>query len=224
MPAEEAVDNHPPHPTRAIVLAGGALHTTPDGSGDALVIAADSGYDHARRLALHVDLLVGDMDSISADGLDHAMAAGVTIDRHPPDKDFTDLEIAIGAAVRMGAEVIDIHGGEDGRIAHLLGVALGLTATASLGATIVWHTRTGTIRAVTHRNPALIEGEPGALVSVIPVGDVSGVATTGLRWALNHDALTAGSTRGISNELTDASATVTVANGTLLVVEEGPHT
>jgi thiamine pyrophosphokinase len=54
------------------------------------VIAADSGLDHAVRLGVAVDLLVGDLDSVSAD----AIALAASVQRHPVDKDATDLAIA----------------------------------------------------------------------------------------------------------------------------------
>ena len=53
-----------------VVVAGGApisplvLNRIPK---DRVVIAVDSGYDHAVGLGLDVDLLIGDMDSIQSD-------------------------------------------------------------------------------------------------------------------------------------------------------------
>jgi thiamine pyrophosphokinase len=67
-----------------------------------------------------------------------------------------------------------------------------------------------------------LEGQPGDLVSLIPVsGPALGVTTTGLRWRLDGGGLAPGSTRGISNEMTDAEATVAIEDGTLLVVHGG---
>ena len=53
----------------------------------------------ARVLGLTVDLLVGDLDSVSATGLAAAEAAGTAVERHPPAKDATDTELAIAAAL-----------------------------------------------------------------------------------------------------------------------------
>ncbi len=67
---------------------------------DALVIAADSGYDHAVAAGLHPDVLVGDLDSISRRPGRARGAAGLTIDAHPADKEATDTELALDRAGR----------------------------------------------------------------------------------------------------------------------------
>src|SRR6185312_10494011 len=82
----------------AIVLAGGdpvgpELRTfLPD---TAVVIAADSGLHQATRLGLHVDYVVGDFDSADPAAVEAARAAGAVVDRHPAEKDATDLELAL---------------------------------------------------------------------------------------------------------------------------------
>jgi thiamine pyrophosphokinase len=45
------------------------------------------------------------------------------------------------------------------------------------------------------------------------------VTTSGLRWPLTGGRLDAHSTRGVSNELTDVAASVSITAGTLLVVQ-----
>ncbi|MFO7700653.1 MAG: thiamine diphosphokinase [Acidimicrobiia bacterium] len=206
---------------RAIILAGGAMHAAPSADPNgAIVIAADSGYDHARAMGLTVDVLVGDMDSISAPGLEHAAAHDVAIERHDSSKDETDLELALAVARRLGATTVAIHGGEDGRIAHLLGIALGLTHARIDDLDVAWHTRTGVIRVATPSRTVRVEGTVGDIVSLIPSGNVAGVTTEGLRWHLADDALEAGSTRGLSNEMTTRSASVSVRSGRLLVIAE----
>jgi len=88
------------------------------------VIAADSGLEHAQRLGVNVDLLVGDLDSVGADALEAAVAAGVDVEKHPTAKDATDLELAFDAAIRRGARTVLVVGGHGGRLDHLLANAL----------------------------------------------------------------------------------------------------
>lgn len=210
-------------PTQATILAGGECRVPPTDAHGAFVIAADSGYDLARTADLRVDLLVGDLDSISPEGLRHATDHGVTIERHPVDKDATDFELALAAAVDRRMEVIDVHGGEGGSLAHLFGVATALASVRWSTASIRWHTHTGLVR-IAHRNRDVhIAGAVGDVVSIIPVGDATGVTTDGLEWRLDATDLPAGTTRGLSNRMSHPAAKVAVADGSLIVIWEGSH-
>ena len=108
----------------AVVFAGGdpvpdaVRHLLPQG---ALVVAADSGLDLARRLGVPVDLVVGDFDSADPAGVAAAVAAGSLLERHPADKDATDLELALDAVLRLGRSPVRIVGGAGwDRLDHLV--------------------------------------------------------------------------------------------------------
>ena len=65
-----------------------------------------------------------------------------------------------------------------------------------------------------------LEGRPGDLVSLFPVGaDVEGVSTDGLRYPLVAATLLVGRTRGLSNVRTATVARVAMRQGRLLIVE-----
>jgi thiamine pyrophosphokinase len=207
---------------RALVFAGGGITVTPPPDPDAFVVGCDGGYDHAVRAGLAVDLLIGDLDSISPEGLAHAEQAGVTIERHPRDKDQTDFELAVDACLASNIREIDIYGGEGGRIDHLLGLATALGSHRWRGATLRWHTATGTVQPMVGPNEAAFSVEPSATVSLVPVTDCAGVTTTGAVWPLTDAALPAGTSRGLSNTTTGAAFTVTIGSGALLVITT-PH-
>ena len=221
MPAEEAVDPTTTPTDRAILLAGGDLHTTPSPNPPAIVVAADSGYDHALALGLRVDILVGDMDSLSMDGLHHARTTGVSVLAYPTNKDQTDLELAILAAAATGVRTIDVHGGEGGSLGHLLGVALELTDERWTDLTIRWHTEGGIAQVARSRAPVTIHGSPEDIVSLVPVGTAKGVRTSGLAWALEDETLSAGTSRGLRNHITSTPVHVSVDSGLVIVVWEG---
>src|SRR5919108_5036657 len=92
------------------------------------VVAADSGLDHALGLGLRVDVVVGDLDSVSATGLEAAAASGTAVERHPEAKDATDLELALDVAVARGARRILVLGPDGGRFDHVLAGAALLAA------------------------------------------------------------------------------------------------
>ena len=185
-----------------------------------LVIAADGGYDAAATLAVPVDVLVGDLDSVTPEGLTTARTAGTRIERHPVDKDRTDLALALDEVVAEGPAEVVLIGGHGGRLDHLLAnVSLlaapeyaALRITALLGAAVV----------TVVRDRATLLGRPGALVSLLAMhGPAHQVTTTGLRFPLAQATLPVGSSLGVSNEFTGSHATVTVADGVLVAVQPG---
>ncbi|MEE8457098.1 MAG: thiamine diphosphokinase [Acidimicrobiia bacterium] len=207
--------------SRTVILAGGEMHTSPSVSDADLVIAADSGYDHAMAHSIPVDILVGDLDSISSTGLQHARDTSVSIDKHPQDKNQTDLELAIRKAIDRESTTIDIYGGEGGRLGHLLGVALSTAHPGRAPVDIAWHTATGIVRTADPNHSVAFPVMIGQLVTLLPVGDARGVTTTGLKWPLDKATLERGTSRGVSNESVSDHVTVEVGRGSVLVVLEG---
>lgn len=206
--------------TRAIVITGGACNTAPVVSNTDFVIAADSGYDHALARSIRVDLLIGDLDSISDKSLRHAQDSMVEIEEHPTDKDQTDLDLAIQAAVTRGASQIDIYGGEGGRLGHFLSLPLSIANPDWSAATIAWHTSYGVVRVVHPCLPLRATVRIGQSISLLPVSTAHGVTTSGLRWALTGESLTRGTSLGISNEALTHEISVEIGEGTVLVILE----
>jgi len=73
-----------------------------------LVVGADGGAAGAVALGLLPGLVVGDADSLDDDELGQLRGAGVHVELSPADKDETDTELAIAAAVRRGATSVAI--------------------------------------------------------------------------------------------------------------------
>jgi thiamine pyrophosphokinase len=191
------------------------------------VIAADGGARHAPGLGVAIDLWVGDGDSIGADALAALAAAGVPIERSPAEKDESDTELAVRAAIRHGHGGVVIIGALGGaRIDHAI-ANIGLLAMPDLAgrsATILdAGSRIALIRAPGPDGAALerpLPGRPGDIVSLLPMGaGVVGVTTRGLAYPLIDEPLPAGPARGLSNVRVAADARVTVRTGWLLVVE-----
>lgn len=186
-----------------------------------LVVAADGGYGSAAVLGLTVDLLVGDLDSIEPADLAAAEAAGIRIERHPTDKDRTDLALALDAALVNGPARVTVVGGHGGRLDHLLAnVALLASApyaplriTGLLGDAVV----------TVVRDRATVPTAPGSLLTLLAMhGPAEGVTTEGLAYPLHDAHLEPGSSLGVSNRCTGPTATVSVRAGTVVVVQPAP--
>ncbi len=184
---------------------------------DDLVVAADSGLAHVRAAGLVADVVVGDLDSVTPDDLAWAAATGIPVERHPADKDATDLELAIDAARVRGADRIVVVGAGGGRLDHFLANVLLLASPAF--ADLALEARSGGGVATVVWKRAHLTGTPGDLVSLLALGGPArGVTTVGLRWALADEDLHPGSSRGVSNELTAPTALITLTSGVLLAV------
>jgi thiamine pyrophosphokinase len=209
---------------RAIIIAGGESSEQErwrawvrEGN---FVIGADGGAARALDWGLVPDLVVGDMDSLPAPARAVLEARGSRFVKHPRAKDETDLELALNAAIDAGADEIVVFGALGGRLDHMLANVL-LLALPRLEGVIV-HIVDGRqlARLLRSGETAELEGQPGDLVSLLPLGgDARGVTTEGLAWALAGDTLRFGFSRGVSNEMSGRAARVELGEGYLLVVQ-----
>jgi thiamine pyrophosphokinase len=207
--------------TAIVFCAGGPARASLPGTiDDPLVIAADAGVAEAERLGFHVDLLVGDLDSAAVDAIARVEAAGGAIQRHPTDKDASDLELAMEAAVAAEVGRIVVVGGDRGRLDHLLGNAFLLASDRWASLEVDAVLGSATLHVI--RDDRAMEGTPGELISLYALGGPArGVRTEGLRWSLDGAELLPGSSLGLSNEFADARARVEVADGVVLAIRPG---
>jgi thiamine pyrophosphokinase len=211
----------------AVVVGGGGPPAVTaadlgDLGADPVVIAADSGLEHGRALGLHVDAVVGDMDSVDPAALDAAAADGVLVDRHPEAKDATDLALAIDAALATGPGRLVVVTGAGDRFDHALAVALAVSAPVSALATVAVEAWVGAAHLWVVRDAVTLPGRPGDLLTLLPLhGAARGVTTSGLLYPLRGEDLEPGATRGVSNEWAAPVATVRLQSGVLVAVAPG---
>jgi thiamine pyrophosphokinase len=85
-----------------------------------LVVAADAAGEWCASLGRVPGVVIGDFDS-SADGAaDRLGAAGALVIRLPRDKDVSDLDAAVDAAIDHGATNVTLTAAFTGRIDHTL--------------------------------------------------------------------------------------------------------
>jgi thiamine pyrophosphokinase len=178
-----------------------------------LVMAADSGYDAAVSLGYAVDVLVGDLDSI----VTQTVPGHVIVERHPADKDQTDLDLALELAMRDEPSRVVVVGGTGGRLDHELATALLICDERWSEIELDWVSSRA--RAHVIRRRRIVHGDVGAIVTLLAVGGpVSGLTTRGLKWELANATFEPGSTWGVSNLMQTPIADIKVGSGCLLVV------
>lgn len=182
------------------------------------IIGADGGAEHALRLGLPLSLVIGDMDSILPATLEKLAREGVEIRPFPPEKNETDLELALLEAARRGLSSIRVIAALGDRLDQTLAniYLLGLPQLVGCDARLVSGKQTMWLIA---EGSHPIMGSPGDTISLIPMGgSVTGVVTEGLSYPLTYETLYFGPARGISNVITDVQPRITVASGLLMVV------
>jgi thiamine pyrophosphokinase len=183
------------------------------------IIGADGGAARALTWGLVPHLVIGDMDSLPEQDRQALAAHGCQFVTHPRAKDETDLELALTYAVQAGAQEIAVLGALGGRLDHTLSNILLLTIPSLEGVNVRVVGGAEEAVLVRGRGVVTLQGNPGDLVSLLPLGgDACGVTTRGLAWALHDETLRFGFSRGVSNEMTADLAQIEAADGFLLVV------
>lgn len=181
------------------LLLGGPLTPTPrlrEQIAGSRVIAADGGMVHAATLGLEPELWVGDFDSSSASL--QAAYPGTPRQGFPANKDKTDGELALEAALERGASQLIWVGALGGQTDHALAHLLLAVRLARQGTGVLL--TTGLEEAY-----PLIPGElgldlpVGSKFSVLALSDLSGLSIGGARWPLQAVAVPLGSTWTVSN-------------------------
>jgi thiamine pyrophosphokinase len=206
---------------RALIFANGTLDDDQAVArllhpGD-LLVAADGGARHLARLGLCPNLLVGDLDSLSTAEVDALAQAGVEILRYSVDKDETDLELAIQAALDRGCTELVIVAALGARVDQTLGNIFLLGLPALRDVQVRLDDGRDELFLISERGS--IHGRAGDVVSLLPLGGPArGIYTQGLRYPLNGETLYPERTRGISNVLMDEHAQVELSEGLLICV------
>ncbi|WP_040492249.1 thiamine diphosphokinase [Ilumatobacter nonamiensis] len=187
----------------------------------AILLAVDGGLDVALAAGLSPSGLIGDLDSVSDDGLSWA-EAHATIARHPEDKDQTDTELALAFAANMQPDRLTLIGGGE-RLDHTIAALGALRAPTLTGIPVLDGWWNGQHLDVIH-GPGRRELhlEVGSLVSLLAIGKTCHrVGVSGVRWPLDDHELQPVVGLGVSNEVTadDGIVPVTVSGGVLTVFD-----
>jgi len=206
---------------KCIIAANGAL--TPSekiisqiNSAD-MIIAADGGAVHLHHMNIIPDIIIGDLDSISPDTRHFYQSKKVPMVTHPARKDQTDTELCIDHALENGCTEIVFIGVTGHRLDHTLANIFLLRPLVDLNVKArIIDAHNEIYLVLSHLT---IHGEPGDLISVIPVSEkVTGLTLTGMDYPLTDKTMRMGTALGVSNCFTDTRAEIHIDSGIVLVV------
>lgn len=185
-----------------------------------VIIAADSGLDACEKMQITPDYVIGDFDSLSEEGQSLLAKQMGEVIRLNPIKDDTDTEAALHLAFEKTEGPITILGGTGSRLDHVLGnLSILLQGIDKEREIFLWDV-CNRIRVVANHCFLKKEEQFGSFVSVFPVqGMARGVDLKGFYYPLEKATLTGDNSLGVSNEIVDEVAEISVEEGKLLVVE-----
>jgi len=213
----------------ATIFANGIIENPKRAKGAAeqsdLVLAANGGALNCLRLEIAPAYVVGDLDSLDEANRLTLEAGGTEFITHLPDKDQTDLELAMFDAVTRGATEITVLGAIGGRLDMTIANVQLLAIPELSGVRLeLWYAHQ---TASLMRPPGgPIEGDTGDGITLIPLGgDVRDITTQDLQYPLKGEDLSLGPARGVSNVISGSDPRVEIGSGNLLMVHTpGPLT
>lgn len=190
-------------------------------SDDALVIAADGGFDYARSHGITPHFVLGDFDSLPSSSIELLPDSAI---RHPKEKDDTDMMLALKLGLQKGCLEFHLYGGLGGRLDHTLANLQSLTYLTKHGALGYLYGENFVLTVLTASNAIrFAASEPyncaECLCSVFSLSDrCEGVTIRGLAYELTDATLTNGFPLGVSNHFTGDDVSISTKKGTLAVL------
>ncbi len=179
---------------------------------EGFVIAADRGLDVALEAGIRPDLVVGDFDSAKS-----AVPEGVECVKVSPVKDDTDAMLAADFALKYGCSELRFFCALGGRIDHTIA-----------NIQMLYHFKIRGINGALFGDDTklfLLSNESRSIpkfdgyLSVFAYDKTAVVTEKGVKYPITNHPLTNDMPTGVSNEIIDDTAEITVHSGTALVVE-----
>ena len=195
-----------------VIFCAGEFDTPAEPLGQKdLIVAADGGLDHLKKLDRKPDLILGDFDSLGY------VPEGAEV--YPVEKDDTDAMLALRRGLELGHRRFVIYGGLDGpRVDHTVANFQTLQFAADQGAAAYL---VGLRQIATVVKNGAISFPPAAAgtVSVFCMGEPArGVSIRGLKYELDQGTLTPGFPLGVSNSFVGKPSQIEAKDGSLLVI------
>lgn len=205
------------------IVGGGPTQFLPDlhqYDEDSIWVGVDKGVMILLEKGLTPVYAFGDFDSVSPEDWQKIKQTVSGIQRFKPEKDETDMDLAVNWALEQEADMIRIFGGSGGRLDHFFGnVQLLLKPILEAKKTellmidrqnIIYAKPQGTYRIERKSNLKYI--------SFIPITPAKNLSLRGFKYPLTNCHIPLGSTLCISNELLSEYGTFSFTEGILLVI------
>lgn len=180
------------------------------------VVVLDGAITRVLELGIKVDVALGDFDS--AKNIEQLLADQQPVKIvHTPDQNKTDLEKGIEHLINEGHKAINILWATGRRADHTISNITNIVRYKQEVSIVLYDDYSKIFCLPKHFEKWYVKGFP---ISLIPVGVVSGIHSSGLKYNLKNDTLTIGYRTGSSNEAEqDGVVKISYESGDLIMME-----
>lgn len=180
-----------------------------------MVICADGGVGHAKRLGITPHLVMGDLDSLQEEEIKELQSREINLCKFPREKDYTDTHLCLLKALDLGYQQIIMVGCLGGRFDHALAnvMLLALPQAQQVDVRIIdpW-------QEIFLVKPEMsLTGQKGETLSLFPLTEeVTGISTSGLTYQVPGGQFVLGAGNGMSNVFCEQEVKIAYTQGLLL--------
>ncbi|MGL5347374.1 MAG: thiamine diphosphokinase [Peptostreptococcaceae bacterium] len=182
------------------------------------IICADGGANHTYNMDIIPNYIIGDLDSINEDIIEHYKAYKVKFEQFPTKKNETDSELCIYLSNKLQTKELHLIGALGGRIDHTI---------ANIN--LLYYIRQMDIAPkiiseyeeiyIASNEEISVQGKKGDTISIIPIkGDANGVTLKKLEYPLENYNMKFSVPLGVSNIMLDSKCSIKVNEGNLIVI------
>ena len=184
-------------------------------------IGVDRGVIYLMEQSILIEAAFGDFDSVTDEEWQEIEESSSIIKRFKPEKDETDMELAMQWAIDQGATNIKLFGATGGRMDHsIANLQLLLRETKrNEGVQIEIIDRQNKIKIVSAGTYQIEKEADFPYISFFPYStNIVGLTLEGFKYPLIRKELPTSSTLCISNELIRETGTFSFTKGILMVI------
>lgn len=193
------------------IICGAPCGKIQRGLVEGLVIAADKGLDYALEAGIMPEIAVGDFDSAEM-----AVPSGVEVVKFPPEKDYSDANLAVEIALERGFDELRLLSALGGRLDHTIANIQLIYRLKKRGITAELFgsgERAFFLENETREIPAF-----SGYLSVFAYEKSAVISESGVKYPTEKLAFTNDFPLGLSNEITEKTAKITVHSGAALII------
>ncbi|MBR6257518.1 MAG: thiamine diphosphokinase [Lachnospiraceae bacterium] len=196
-----------------LLISGGEYADIPEDIKNAdFVIACDRGWQHAVRMGIRPDLIMGDFDSAPAPDTD------IPVMHFPSHKDDTDTMIAAREALSRGYKNVAVCCAFGARLDHTIANIQTAAFLVSNGAEVRLYGK-DTEAYVFTKGSVILPVKPGYSLSLFSLSDkCEGIYIKGTEYECDDVTLSNTYPLGVSNEWASGEAHISVGSGILMVL------